>query len=388
MRLLMAYSWRNVFQRRLTLALTVIGVALVVFVFSAVLMLSHGLDRTLVDTGSDDNVVVIRRASQTEVSSILPRRMGNTVRTDAAIATDTDGSPLIAGELLVLISQPKRGSGESGNVPVRGVDAKSRQLRAGVSLIEGRWFRPGTAEIVAGAKVARNFTGCDTGETVRFGSRDWEVVGVFEADGSGFESELWGDYDQFASAFERPIYSSLTARLVSQDAFEAMKDRLENDPRLTVEVDREKVYYAKQSRFTRTYIDVLGTIISIIFAVGAIVGAMITMYAAVANRTVEIGTLRALGFGRPTILLTFLVESIVISVLGGTVGIAGAYFLRYFEVSTTNWDTFSELAFSFETSPDIVAGAFLFALGMSILGGFLPAVRAARMRIVNSLRAR
>jgi len=388
MQLLFSYSWRNVFKRRMTLILTVTGVALVVFVFSAVRMLSHGLNRTLVDTGHDGNVTIIRRAAQTEVSSILPRSMGNIVKTDVGIARDSADRPLVTGELLVLISQPKRGSGESGNVPVRGTTEISFILRPEVKLIEGRLPRPGTAEIMAGAKLARNFQGCGVGETVRFGARDWEVVGVFEANGAGFESELWGDYDQFADAFERPIYSSLTARLATPEEFAAMKDRLENDPRLTVEIDREKEYYAKQSRFTRTYITVLGSIISFIFGFGAIFGAMITMYAAVANRTTEIGTLRALGFSRLTVLLTFLAESLTIALLGGVLGVVVAYFLRFFEVSTTNWDTFSELAFSFEISPSIILEALVFVVIMGLLGGFLPAARAASMRIVNSLRAR
>jgi ABC-type antimicrobial peptide transport system permease subunit len=387
MRLLAAYSYRNIVKRRMTSLLTITGVALVVFVFCAVLMLTHGLNRTLVDTGYDDNVIVIRRASQTEISSILPRRMGNIVRADPAIALDDNDAPLITGELLVLITQPKRGTDETSNIPIRGVSKMSMKIRPGVKIVQGRLWQEGTSEIITGTKVARNFQGCGIGETVRFASTDWKVVGVFEADGAGFESEIWGDYDQLAAAFQRPIYSSLTARLTSRTHFDAMKERLEADPRLTVEVSREKEYYAEQSDFTRTYINVLGTIISIIFSMGAVVGAMITMYAAVANRTTEIGTLRALGFSRLTVLTTFLVESVMIALIGGCIGIIAAYFLRFVEVSTTNWDTFAELAFSFETSPMIIVLALLFAVIMGMIGGFLPAVRAARMRIVNSLRA-
>ncbi len=386
MTLLVAYSWRNVFARKLTTLLTVFGIALVVFVFCAVLMLSNGLHQTLVDTGNDQNAIVIRKAAQTEISSIIYRRDANVIRADPAIATAADGAPLVTGELLVLISQPKRGSGKTSNVPVRGVPDRALEVRPNVSIVQGRMYKPGSSEVIAGVKVAKGFKGCGLGEKVRFASRDWTIVGIFQADGSGFESELWGDYDQLSAAFERPIFSSLTVQLDSPDKFYALKTRLEADPRLTVDVKREKQYYAEQSSFTTTYINILGMVISIIFSMGAVVGAMITMYASVANRTREIGTLRALGFSRSTILTTFLVESILMAVLGGSIGIFGASFLRFYEISTTNWDTFAELAFGFETSPGIIFGALSFAAIMGIVGGFLPAVRASRLSVLNALR--
>ncbi len=388
MRLLAAYSFRNVIARRLTSTLTIIGVALVVFVFCAVLMLSHGLRQTLVDTGFDDNAIIIRKASQTEIQSILPRDMANVVRSDPAIAPAPDGGPFAAGELMVLINQPKRGSNDPSNVPIRGVSPNSMTIRPNIRLVEGRMWKPGTSEIIAGAKVARNFQGCGLGETVRFASRDWTVVGVFETDGSGFESELWGDYEQLAQAFQRPIFSSITVRVPGEASFAALRERLENDPRVTVDVKREKEYYAEQSNFTRTYINVLGLIISVIFAAGATVGAMITMYASVAGRTTEIGTLRALGFSRFTVLLTFLVESIFMGLIGGSLGVLAATFLRQFEVSTTNWDTFAELAFGFETSWEIVVGGLCFAVAMGVVGGFLPALQASQVRIIEALRAK
>lgn len=388
MNLLVAYSFRNVIARKLTSVLTIIGIGLVVFVFCAVLMLSNGLRATLADTGYSENAIVIRKSSQTEISSILTRDMANVVRADQAIARDRDGSPLIAGELVVLINQPKRGSDEPSNIPIRGVSDNSFTIRPNLKLVEGRMYNPGTSEIITGAKIAANFQGCGVGETVRFASRDWTVVGVFESDGSGFESEIWGDYEQFAQAFSRPIYSSLTMRVSSPEAFEEMKQRLENDPKVQVDVKREQQYYEDQSSFTRTYINVLGIIISIIFSLGAIVGAMITMYGSVAGRTTEIGTLRALGFSRWSVLGTFLAESLMIAIIGGSIGIALATFLRTLEVSTTNWDTFAELAFSFETSPTIIISAFAFAVVMGIIGGFLPAVQAARLKIISALRAK
>lgn len=388
MGLLLSYSYRNIFTRKLTSLLTVLGIALVVFVFCAVLMLSNGLKKTLVDTGYDENVIVIRRASQTEVQSIINRDMANIIKADPAIERQSDGSPIFTNEILVLITQPKRGTDNPSNVPVRGVAETSMKLRPDMKIVQGRMWQEGTSEIIAGAKVAETFQGCGLGETVRFGMRDWTVVGIFESNGSGFESELWGDVQQFMDAFERPIFSSLTMRLASPADFDGMKKRLENDPRLAVDVKREKQYYAEQSEFTTMFISVLGVMISVVLSLGAIVGAMITMYASVANRTVEIGTLRALGFGRFSILKAFLVESILIASIGGVIGILGAYFLRFMEVSTTNWNTFAELAFSFEVSIEIVIGALVFAIIMGIVGGFLPALRASRMRIINALRAK
>jgi len=353
-----------------------------------VLMLSNGLEQTLVDTGSNNNVIVIRKASQTEVQSILPRDMANIVKADPAVAHEKDGTPVFTNEILVLINQPKRYSNEPSNVPVRGVTKMSLKVRPNIKIVEGRMWREGTSELIAGAKVAETFQGCGLGETVRFGMREWKVVGIFEAGGSGFESELWGDVNQLMDAFGRPVFSSLTMQLTSPDEFDAMKTRLENDPRLTVEVRHEKEYYADQARLTTTFINILGTVISIIFSLGAIVGAMITMYATVANRTKEIGTLRALGFSRSSVLFTFLTESVFMSLMGGIIGVFLASFLRYYEVSTTNWDTFAELAFSFEISPSIITGALAFAVIMGIVGGFLPAVQASRLRIVNALRAK
>jgi len=388
MSLLLAYSYRNILTRKLTSLLTILGIALVVFVFCAVLMLSNGLNKTLVDTGYDDNVIVIRRASQTEVQSIIYRDVANIIKADPAIQAQEDGSPMFTNEILVLITQPKRDSGEPGNVPVRGVTKVSMKLRPDMKIVRGRMWREGTSEIIAGAKVAKTFQGCGLGETVRFGMRDWTVVGIFESHGSGFESELWSDIRQLMDAIKRPVFSSLTMRLASPRDFDAMKTRLENDPRLAVDVNREKEYYAEQSKFTTIFINVLGIVISVVLSLGAIVGAMITMYASVANRTVEIGTLRALGFSRFSILKAFLVESVLIALIGGVLGILGANFLRFLEVSTTNWDTFAELAFSFETSSQIVVYATVFAVVMGIVGGFLPAVRASRLRIITALRAK
>ncbi|UCC45042.1 MAG: ABC transporter permease, partial [Candidatus Zixiibacteriota bacterium] len=385
---LLQYAVKNSFRRKLTSTLTLSGIGLVAFVFCAVLMLTNGLEQVLVDTGSDSNVVVLREGATTEVVSILFRSMADVVKTDPAVARDESGAPLFAGELVVLINQPKRSTGLPSNVPVRGVNDISMKIRPQVRLAEGRMWRPGTSEIIAGIKVAENFHGCGLGETVRFGMRDWTVVGLIEAGGSSFESELWGDVDQLMDAFQRPVYSSFTMQLADPGEFDALKARLEDDRRLTVEVWREIEYYRRQSRAFTTFISILGTLVSTVFALGAIVGAMITMYAAVANRTREIGTLRALGFGRLNILAAFLLESVIIAATGGLAGIMLANLLVFREVSTTNFDTFAELAFSFRMSPQIALKALVFSVVMGILGGFLPAVRAARWRIVEALRAK
>ncbi|MEW6051107.1 MAG: ABC transporter permease [Candidatus Zixiibacteriota bacterium] len=385
---LLSYSYKNSFARKLTSILTLSGIGLVVFVFSAVLMLSNGLEKTLVATGSDSNVIVVRKAANTELVSLVSRAQADVVKTDAGVARAADGTPLFANEILVLISQPKRSNNEISNVPVRGVGEGSFKIRPAVKLVEGRMYRPGTSEIIAGKKVAETFQGCGLGETVRFGSRDWTIVGLFEAGGSGFESELWGDIDQFLAAFERPVFSSLTFAIDPGHSLSEIENRLENDSRLTVDVMSEKEYYRLQSATFATFINILGVAISVIFSLGAIVGAMITMYAGVANRTIEIGTLRALGFSRNSILGAFLFESLFIAVVGGLVGISLAFLLQLVEVSTTNFDTFAELAFSFRMSPRIALSSMIFSVIMGLLGGFLPAVRASRLRIVQALKTR
>jgi len=235
--------------------------------------------------------------------------------------------------------------------------------------------------------VARNFQGCGLGEKLKFAGRDWLVVGVFDASGTSFDSELWGDAEQVQQSFRRPIFSSVTMRLREPARFTEMKQRLEADPRMTIDVQRERAYYARQSQASATFIRVIGLAVSILFALGATIGAMITMFAAVANRTVEIGTLRALGFTRATVLRVFLMESLFLGLLGGVTGIAAASLLSLISVTTTNWTTFSEVAFGFALSPGIALGALVFASLMGVVGGFLPAVRAAQSGIVDALRA-
>ncbi len=382
-----SYAIRNILKHKVTSTLTVAGITLVVFVFAGSMMLSNGLNETLVATGHPENVTVIRKSSQTEVQSIISYDQAQIIKSSPEIAKDSDGNPLYANEVYVLISLPKRKSGEEANIVVRGISEKSMAVRPNVKLIEGRMWQDPGSEIIAGVSAAERYKGCAVGEKVRFGSRDWTVVGIFEAGGTGYESEIWCDIIQAADAFRRPVYSSLTLRLADTTQFAAFKERIENDPRVPLEIKREKDYYAAQSRTISTFINITGTVISFIFSLGAIVGAMITMYAAVANRTKEIGTLRALGFSRFSILTTFLFEALLISAIGGAFGVLAAYFLNFVRISTTNWDTFSEIAFNFNLSPEIALTAVIFALVMGFVGGFLPAVRASRLQIIESLRA-
>jgi putative ABC transport system permease protein len=382
-----AYIVRNLAARRLTTVLTAGGMALVVYVFATVLMLAAGLEQTLVATGQDDNVVLIRRASQSEVQSGIDRQQAAIVETLPDIATGADGNRLMSREPVVLISLPKRDSAKPSNVVIRGVTPAGVALRPQAQIVEGRMFRPGTSEIVTGRAVARGFTGAAVGETIRFASRDWTVVGNFDAGRTGFDSEIWGDAEQMLQAFRRLGFSSLIFKLADPGRFDAVKQELESDPRLTLEAKRETRFYADQSEALSKFISYLGGTISAIFSIGAIIGAMITMYASVASRTGEIGTLRALGFPRSSILTAFLVESLLLGLVGGVVGLVAASFMQVLSISTMNFQTFAELAFSFRLTPGIVVASLAFALAMGFVGGFLPAARAARMKIVDALRA-
>ena len=381
-----SYSLRNLWTRRLTTVLTASGMALVVFVFAATLMLVEGLRKTLVQTGAYDNVVVIRKASATEIQSGVDRLQASVVETQPEIAVGTDGNLLLAKEVVVLINLPKRGTDKPSNVPIRGIAPTSMALRPQVRLVEGRMPRPGSLEVIAGSSVAKRFKGGGIGETLRFGMRDWTVVGIFDAGATGFSSEIWGDVDQLMQAFRRPVYSSVLFKLRDAGEFPQVKERLESDPRLTVEARRETKYYSDQSEMMATFLGIMGTTLTIIFSLGAVIGAMITMYAAVANRVGEIGTLRALGFRRRSILLAFLLEALLLGLLGGLVGIFFASFMQLLTISTVNWQTFAELAFSFSLTPGIAFKCLLFSLVMGFVGGALPAARASRMNIVEALR--
>jgi len=384
----LSYSIRNLWARRLTTLLAASGMALVVFVFTAILMMAEGLKKTLVETGSPDNVVVLRKGSSSEVQSGVERIQASIIETQPEVAVGADGQRLLAKEAVVLISLPKRENNKTvSNVVVRGIGESSLALRPQAKLIQGRTPRPGLPEIMAGQKIAERFQGGGLGETLRFGLREWTVVGVFDAGNTGFSSEVWGDAEQLMQAFRRPVYSTVIFKLHDPGQFSRFKQRIESDPRLNLEAKRENRYYAEQSEIMSKFLSILGLSLTVIFSFGAMLGAMITMYSAVANRTSEIGTLRALGFQRGNILRAFLYESLFLGLIGGLVGLFLASFMQLITISTMNFQTFSELAFSFTLTWEIVWKALAFSLVMGLVGGFLPSVQASRMNIVDSLRA-
>ena len=383
------YSLRNLQNRKLTTALTVVGVGLVVFVFAAVLMMAHGVEKTLVATGSEENILVSRKASNGEISSILDGETVNIILSMDQVAKTPSGAPLATKDIATVINLPKTDHVGITNVTVRGVSPEAFVLRPMVKIVEGRMFNWGAREVIVGSSVARRILGAKVGSPLKFGGDTWTVVGKFDANGCGFDSEIWGDVLQIANALARPnVYSTLTLKLHDPGQIEMFKKAFAADSRLQqFEPKTERKFFEEQSETMALFIRVLGIFITVIFSLGAAIGAMITMYAAVANRTVEIGTMRALGFRRRSILTAYLIESLMIALIGGAAGIVLASFLQFFSISTINFDSFAEIEFSFALSPPIVISSLIFAAFMGFLGGFLPAVRAARLNIVSALRA-
>jgi len=359
----------------------------VVFVFAAVLMLDAGLKKTLVGTGSFDNAILLRQSAQTEIQSAVYRDQASLLETMPEVARGVDGAPLVSKETLVLTQIHKRGSDRPQNVVVRGLPPMGLALRPQVKIVDGRMFRAGTSEIIVGKSVSEGFEGVGIGQRQRFAAREWTVVGTFDGGKSGFDSEMWGDVEQMMQAFRRTAYSSVIVKLQERGEFEALKTRISGDQRLILDVKQEPLFYEEQSKTLSQFISILGITLSVIFSIGAMIGAMITMYAAVASRTSEIGTLRALGFRRSSILSAFLMESILLAMVGGVMGLVLASFLQAFTITTMNWQSFSQLAFGFHLTPQIAVTTMIFSVFMGLIGGFLPSVRAARLEIVDSLRA-
>lgn len=381
------YSFRNFKSRKLTTFITVSGIALVVFVFAAVLMMAYGVQKTLSITGSPDNVLVSRKSSFGETSSIVTVDIQNVIKTLPNIAKDRDGNQIISNEPVIVINLEKTGGGMS-NISVRGVSSTIASLRPQMKLIKGRMFNFGTRELIVGSSIESRFNGAQIGDKVKFAKDEWTIVGVFSAESSGFESEFWGDALQLLDAFNRgSTVSTVTFKLANPSDFETIKRAFEVDRRLQqFEPMIETKFFEKQSEMMALFIRILGIFITIIFSLGAIIGASITMYAAVANRTVEIGTLRSLGFSRRSVLAAFLTESLIISVTGAIIGMLLASGLQFFSISTLNFASFSELQFKFALSPDIITSSLIFAVLMGIVGGFFPSLRAARLKIVEALR--
>lgn len=386
--LFLTYSMRNLWARRVTTVLTLSGMSLAVFIFTAVLMLVQGLETTLVKTGQPDNAIVLRKGASSEIGSTIYRDQVDILKALPHVSKNEKGIPLLAPEMTVLVHLRKRGSETPGNVLLRGGARESVLLRPQIRLVAGRMWRSGARDVITGVQVARRFEGAGLGEQLRFGKHDWTVVGVFEAGGSGFESEIWGEAHQFMTTVKRTSFSSATLRLSTPQALRDLEAHIDRDPRLQLQVQSEAGYYANRSERLAGMIRGLGLIASGLFSIGAMLGAMITMYGAVATRAPEIGTLRALGFSRRRIAAAFLAEALTLGTIGGSAGIAGASFLQLKTLSMINWGTFSELAFGFTLSPRVLVTSLLFSLAMALLGGLLPALQAASMNVADALKQR
>ncbi|HQR46020.1 MAG TPA: ABC transporter permease [Thermoanaerobaculia bacterium] len=382
------YNWRNLFVRKITTGLTVLGIGLVVAVFLCVMALGEGLTRVFTASGSDQNVLVLRQNSQSELQSGIGRDQVPLIETLPGIAKDTDGKPLASPELVVVVNLEKQGGGSS-NVTIRGVGEKAVKLRNMFDLDKGRMFEPGKSEVVVSRSVARRFTNCDVGQTIRFGAYRWTVVGLFDAGGTAPDSEIWTDVEGMASDFKRNGYSSVLARTADRAGRDQFLAGLAGDPRLALEGKIERKYYDEQTS-TAAPIKFLGVFVGVVMAIGACFGAMNTMYAAVSARTREIATLRALGFGRLSIMTSFVLESIVLALLGGVLGCALGWLAVKLALSgvtgTTNFATFSEVVFAFRLTPELMATGMVFSLAMGFFGGVFPAGRAAFTKITDALR--
>lgn len=385
-----SYNVRSLFVRKATTIATALGIGLVVFVLSASLMLGAGIQKTLVSGGRPDYALVLRKGSDTELASSIEVRTVSLVLAAAGVKKTNEGAPVGAGELVVVITMAKRGTeGQVSNVQVRGISDNVLTLRPNVKIVEGRAPTPGTDEVMVGRGIAGRFEGVELGKSFELKkNRPVKVVGIFDAGGSSFESEIWADIDTVRSSFGREgLVSSVTVRLDSPSRYEAFKAIMETDKQLGLEAFREKDYYEKQSQGTSIFVWALGIVITIFFSIGAMIGATITMNAAVAQRQREIGTLRALGFSRTSILFSFLLEAVVLASIGGLCGLFSAFLLSFAEVSMMNFATFQEVTFGFDPNPLLLAIAFVFGAAMGILGGFFPALRAARVSPVDAMRA-
>lgn len=381
------YMIKNFRTRKLTTIITISGISLVVFVFAAVLMMAYGVQKTLISTGSPDNVKVQRKSSTGEISSIIDGDTQNIIKSLTHIAKKPDGTPIFSAEPVVVINLKIKTGGVS-NITVRGVSPIIKDLRPQVKIDEGRMFNPSLRELIVGKSVANKFDGAQVGSKVKFAGDFWSVVGIFEDNGSGFESEMWGDASQLLNAFNRGnTASTITLKLDDTNNFDRFKTEFAADKRLQqFEVMSEQHFFEMQSEILATFIRILGTFITIIFSFGAIIGAAITMYAAVSNHTIEIGTMRALGFSRRSVLTVFVTEALLISLIGAAVGLFFASFLQFLTISTLNWNSFADLSFSFALNSSIIISCIVFAAVMGIFGGFFPAIRAARLNIVTALR--
>jgi len=381
------YNVRSVKQRWSSGIVAVLGIAGAVGVFVAMLSMARGFRATLVASGSPSNAIVLRAGATAEMVSIMTSTDVQTIENGPGVERG-EGGPRVSPEVVVIAAFPLKKTGTDANVQVRGVSPRVLEVRDKVRITEGRMFRSGLNELVAGRNVAGTYSGLDLGRTVKFGGGTWTVVGLFDAGGSAFDSELWCDALVLDQVYKRPqnIFQSVTVHLTSADAFQGFKDALTSDPRLTVSVERERTYYEKSSQQLTAMITILGTVVAFVMGIGAIFGALNTMYSAISERTREIATMRALGFGGGSVVLSFVFESVFIAGLGGLLGCAAVVPLNGWTTGTINFQTFSHLAFAFRVTPGLMGAGIAFALLMGLAGGLPPAIRAVRRPVATALR--
>jgi putative ABC transport system permease protein len=382
-----SYNFRSIRARWTSTIVAVLGIAGTVGVFVAMLSLARGFRATLVSSGSPDNALVMRAGSTSEMMGGITLASIRIMEDKPGVARDSAG-PLVTQEVVGVMPFPLISTGTDANVQVRGVSANVLQIRPFAKIVEGRMFQPGLAELVAGKNASRTYAGLTVGNTVNFGGGRWKVVGIFDAGGSSFDSEVWCDAPILNEVLKRPdnIFQSATVHLTSAGAFQQFQDAVTADPQLNLEVMREIDYYAKQSTTMTRLITVLGGIVAGIMAIGAIFGALNTMYSAVAERGREIATMRALGFSSWNVVLSFLFEALLISIVAGVIGCLAVLPLNGLTTSTMNFQTFSNIAFAFKITFGLLLMGVFFALVMGVLGGIFPAIRAATRPVAVALR--
>ena len=381
------YNIRNLRQRWKVTLLAIFGIGLVVAAVVVIASMSAGFQAALRSTGSDHNAIVTQRGSLSELTSWINISNAQTIMTDPRIARDSSGTPLASCEIVVIASKPKKTDNQPTNITLRGVTPDAFKVRTGIKLVEGRMFAPGLFEIIVGKKISHRVNGLNIGDTVRVQRKEFKVVGLFTADGSSFESEMWGDYNALGPAVGRNGgCESLTVRLTNPALPSSFDKDLRANPQMQVQADSERTYYENQAGGIAAALKILAGFVGIVMGIGAVFGAMNTMYAIVSQRTREIGTLRALGFSRFSILLSFVMESVLLAFVGGVLGCLTALPMNGFTAGTGQTQSFSELAFAFRITPGIVIVGMVFALLMGFVGGLLPALRASRMPITKALR--
>jgi putative ABC transport system permease protein len=381
------YNFRSVKARWTSAIVAVLGIAGTVGVFVAMLSLARGFKATLVSSGSYDNAMVMRAGATSEMTGGVGIDAVKILQDAPGIARSSDG-PLVTPEVVLVAPIPLISTGTDANVQIRGVSKNVLQIRNKVKIVEGRMFQPGLNEVVVGKNATKSYTGLTLGNTISLGNVRWLIVGIFDAGGSSFDSEVWADAHLLGPAYNRPdtFFQSVTVHLASPDSLQQFKDAVTSDPRLNVDVTREIDYYSKQSTRLTTLITVLGGLIAAIMAIGAVFGALNTMYSAVAERGREIATMRALGFGGPSVVFSFVIEALLIAFVGGLLGCLVVLPLNGLTTGAMNLQTFSHLAFAFKITPELLLKGVIFALVMGFVGGLLPAVRAATQPVAQALR--